>query len=62
MLSAHQLVANYITTPPAVFAHKLKKFLRDNPPPNGHRVTLRWKEVVIIACLTKYYAQGYNIV
>ena len=44
--SAHQIVARYVTTPPAVFAHKLKQFLRDNPPPSGHRVTLQWKEVV----------------
>ena len=26
--------------------HKLKNVLRENPPPNGHRVTLQWKEVV----------------
>ena len=42
----HQIIANYRTAPPPVFCHKLKKFLRENPPPAGFKVSLKWKEVV----------------
>ena len=42
-----QIIARYISTPPPVFAMKLKKFLQENPPPSNYKVTLQWKEVAV---------------